>query len=112
MLNATRAILRFQAGVRRGDHLARGQTTAEPPQAGLDFALAATVFADPFAVTVTVFDRVEVQEERWHTIGTLFTGGTFKVVVVVHIFPGGDEVEWVHIISMRPADAGERRRYE
>ncbi len=77
---------------------------------GLDFALAATVFADPFAVTV--FDRVEAQEERWHTIGTLFTGGTFKVVVVVHIFPAGDEVEWLHIISMRPADAGERRRYE
>jgi uncharacterized DUF497 family protein len=33
-------------------------------------------------------------------------------VVVVHIFPAGDEAEWVHIISMRPADARERRHYE
>jgi uncharacterized protein len=77
---------------------------------GLDFASVATVFEDPLAVTV--FDRVVEQEERWHTIGTLFTGNAFKVVVVVHTFPGGDELDWVHIISMRPADAGERRRYE
>jgi uncharacterized protein len=77
---------------------------------GLDFASAAAVFADRFAVTV--FDRVGEQEERWHTIGTLFAGSTFKVVVVVHTFPAGDDVDWVHIISMRPADAGERRRYE
>jgi uncharacterized DUF497 family protein len=41
-----------------------------------------------------------------------FTGSSFKVVVVVHTFPGGDELDWVHIISMHPADAGERRRYE
>lgn len=40
------------------------------------------------------------------------SGRSFKVVVVVHTFPAGDDVEWVHIISMRPADAGERRRYE
>jgi uncharacterized protein len=77
---------------------------------GLDFVSAAMVFEDPFAVTV--FDRVVEQEERWRTIGTLFAGGAFRVVVVIHTFPDGDEVEWVHIISMRPADAGERRRYE
>jgi uncharacterized DUF497 family protein len=77
---------------------------------GLDFTWAATVFEDPLAVTV--FDRIVEQEERWHTIGALFTGSTFKVVVVVHIFPAGDDVDWVHIISMRPADARERRHYE
>jgi len=77
---------------------------------GLDFAAAASVFDDPLAVTV--FDCVVGQEERWHTIGALFTGSTFKVVVVVHTFPAGDDVDWVHVISMRPADAGERRRYE
>jgi len=77
---------------------------------GLDFASAATVFANPFAVSV--FDRIVEQEERWHTIGAMFAGNTFKVVVVVHIVPSGDEADWVHVISMRPADAGERRRYE
>lgn len=77
---------------------------------GLDFTAAAGVFEDPLAATV--FDRMVGQEERWHTIGALYSGGTFKVVVVVHTFPAGDAVDWVHIISMRPADAGERRRYE
>ncbi|HEY1930439.1 MAG TPA: BrnT family toxin [Acetobacteraceae bacterium] len=77
---------------------------------GLDFVSAAMVFEDPFAVTV--FDRVVQQEERWRTIGTLFAGGALRVVVVIHTFPDGDGVEWVHIISMRPADAAERRRYE
>lgn len=77
---------------------------------GLDFASAAVVFVDPFAVTL--FDRVVDHEERWHTIGALPVSGAFKLVVAVHCFPAGDDVDWVHIISMRPADAGERRRYE
>ena len=72
--------------------------------------MAAQVFEDPFAVTV--FDRVVGQEERWHTIGPLFTGNAFKVVVIVHTLPAGDDMGWVHAISMRPADASERRHYE
>ena len=76
----------------------------------LDFADAFRIFGDPLAVTV--FDRVANQEERWHTLGALYSGSTFKIVVIVHTFPAGDDVDWTHIISMRPADARERKRYE
>jgi uncharacterized DUF497 family protein len=43
-----------------------------PRKHGLDFALAIDVSRDPFAVTV--FDRVENGEERWHTIGAVLSG--------------------------------------
>ena len=42
---------------------------------GLDIASAAALFQDPHAVTV--FDRIEDAEERWHTIGALFIGNSF-----------------------------------
>jgi uncharacterized protein len=77
---------------------------------GLDFAMAVRVFDDPFAVTV--FDRIVNGEEGWHTVGAVFIGNTFKVIGVVHTFPDGDEADWIHIISMRPANAEERRHYE
>jgi uncharacterized protein len=77
---------------------------------GLDFALAWEVLRDPFAVTV--FDRVENGEERWHTIGAVLTGASFKVVVVVHTYPEHGDDNWIHVISLRAADPGERRRYE
>ena len=42
---------------------------------GLDFSFASAVFANPLAVTV--FDRIENGEERWHTmaaVGDAFQG--------------------------------------
>jgi hypothetical protein len=39
---------------------------------GLDFTLVRDIVSDPLAVTV--FDRVEDGEERWHTIGVILTG--------------------------------------
>jgi uncharacterized DUF497 family protein len=75
---------------------------------GLDFSFAAAVFADP--LHLTVFDRVENGEERWHTIGAV--GGGFKILLVVHTFPEDDNEERVHVIGLREATAHERKRYE
>ncbi len=75
---------------------------------GLDFSFAAKVFADPLAVTV--FDRVQDGEERWHTIAGV--GGSFTVLLVVHTFPDPDDAERVHIIGLGQATPHERRRYE
>lgn len=44
---------------------------------GLDFALAAQVFADPLAATV--WDRFVDGEERWRTFGGVAMGGRFMV---------------------------------
>jgi uncharacterized DUF497 family protein len=77
---------------------------------GLDFALAQQVVSDPLAVTV--FDRVEDGEERWHTIGAILSGTFVKVVVVVHTYPEPGDENWIHVISVRAADPRERRRYE
>jgi uncharacterized protein len=77
---------------------------------GLDFALAQEVVSDPFAVTV--FDRVEDGEERWHTIGAISSGTSFKVAVVVHIYPEPGDENWIHVISLRVANPRERRCYE
>jgi Ribonuclease toxin, BrnT, of type II toxin-antitoxin system len=41
---------------------------------GLDFTLVRDIVSDPLAVTV--FDRVEDGEERWHTIGVILTGAS------------------------------------
>ena len=77
---------------------------------GLDFTLAQQVLSDPLAVTV--FDRVEDGEERWHTIGAILSGTSVKVIVVVHIYPEPGDETWIHVISLRAADPRERRRYE
>jgi|SRR5580692_242860 uncharacterized DUF497 family protein len=77
---------------------------------GLDFALAEKVVSDPLAITV--FDRVQDGEERWHTIGAICSGTSFKVVVVVHTYPEHGDEAWIHVISLRAAEPRERRRYE
>jgi uncharacterized DUF497 family protein len=77
---------------------------------GLDFALAEKVVSDPLAITV--FDRVQDGEERWHTIGAIWSGTSFKVVVVVHTYPEHGDETWIHVISLRAAEPRERRRYE
>jgi len=77
---------------------------------GLDFSLAAQVFADPLGETV--WDRFVDGEERWRTFGGVAVGGRFMVVVVVHTYSDpGDETR-VHVIGLREATAHERKHYE
>ncbi len=73
---------------------------------GLDFSFAALVFADPLAVTL--FDRIEGGEKRWHTIGTVGPAGT--LLLVVHTDP--EDGACLRIIGVRAATRPERRRYE
>lgn len=77
---------------------------------GLDFSIAASVFADPLSSTMP--DRFAAEEERWLTIGSAVLGAGFKIVVIVHAYPDPDDESWVHIISLREATAHERRQYE
>jgi uncharacterized DUF497 family protein len=73
---------------------------------GLDFSFAEFVFNDPLAVTV--YDRHENGEHRWHTLAPV--GG--KLLLVVHIYPDPDDDEWVRVIGLREATTFERKRYE
>ena len=73
---------------------------------GLDFSFADPVFSDPLAVTI--YDRFENGEHRWHTIGAVGAGHT--VLLVVHTLPDTDVP--IRIIGLRRATAQERRRYE
>ncbi len=68
---------------------------------GIDFADAATVLHDEFAVTVLDDDA---DEERFVTIGMDALG---RVLVVVFAWRGPR----IRLISARPATDGERRRY-
>ena len=76
---------------------------------GLDFSQAAEVFADPLAQTM--WDRFVQGEDRWRTVGAIVSDRAFRIVVVIHTYPAGDD-GWVHIISLRDATAHERRAYE
>ncbi len=73
---------------------------------GLDFSLAGFVFSDPLAVTV--YDRFENGEHRWHTFAFIET----KLILVVHTYPDPDDEDWVRVIGMREASPHERKRYE
>jgi hypothetical protein len=74
----------------------------------VSFALAARVFADPFALVA--LDRVEEGEERWQAIG-LVEG--VVVLLVAYTLRGADDGgEVIRLISARRADPKERRRYE
>ena len=61
---------------------------------------------------MTVFDRIVDGEERWHTIGEVTAGSIFKILLVVHTYPMGDDENWIRVISLREADPRERKRYE
>lgn len=76
---------------------------------GVSFEDAATVLADPFAVTL--YDKGHSEtEERWVTLGQS-AGGV--LLVVIHTFEELNPLEAaVRIISARPATAAERRAYE
>ena len=73
---------------------------------GIRFEEAALAFNDPFSLSEQ--DRIENGEQRWQTTGMV---GGYLLLLVAHTvqFEG---VEVVRIISARPADRKERKRYE
>jgi len=71
---------------------------------GIDFNEASTVFADTLSITIPDPDHSE-DEERWVTMGL---SNRQRLLVVVHT----EEGETIRIISARPADRLERRKYE
>jgi uncharacterized protein len=74
---------------------------------GVAFELAQRVWDDP--AHISVFDRHEGNEERWHAIG-LVSG--VVILTVVHAFPVVTDEDTIRIISARKATRDERRRYE
>ena len=77
----------------------------------ISFDIALRVFADPFALTEQV--RVEGDEQRWQTLGTV---EGHLLVLVAHTIrdeeEDGQPIEVIRIISARRADRKERQRYE
>ena len=75
---------------------------------GIDFKTSVRVFNDPFLLLVK--DRIEDGEQRWHAIGA----AEAAILLVVHAYrterEHGEE-EITRIISARPANKSERRRY-
>lgn len=69
---------------------------------GIDFADAATIFSDDYALTIT--DDYP-DEERFVTIGMDALG---RVLVVVYTWRG----QCIRIISARRANSYERKQYE
>jgi len=74
---------------------------------GVSFDVAKLVFFDP--CSVTIFDRVEDGEERWHTLGTV---KGVVLILVVHTMRNNDHSEIIRIISARRASSHERKCYE
>jgi uncharacterized protein len=74
---------------------------------GISFELAVRVFADPLHVTDQ--DRIEGGEYRWRAIGIV---EGVRMIVVAYTWRDDEDVEVVRIISARPAEPAERRRYE
>lgn len=70
---------------------------------GIDFADAATVFSDDYALTIP--DEEVEHEDRYVTIGMDALG---RILVVVYTWRG----ESIRIISARKAERHERRQYE
>jgi len=75
---------------------------------GASFEAAVKVFVDPLLLLTK--DRIVDGEQRWHAIGAVEAA----ILLVVHVYrtesEHGEE-ETVRIISARPADKRERRRY-
>jgi uncharacterized DUF497 family protein len=70
----------------------------------IDFNEASTVFADTLSITISDPDHSE-DEERRLTMGLSIRQ---RLLVVVHT----EEEETIRIISARPANRLERRKYE
>lgn len=78
---------------------------------GVSFETALRVFADPFALSEP--ERIEDGEQRWQTLGLVEGHVLLLVAHTLHDeAEGGQPVEVIRIISARPADRTERRRYE
>ena len=73
----------------------------------VSFETATLVFEDPHAISV--LERIEESEERWHTVG--MAGGVL-VMFVAHTYRESDGEEVVRIISARKATPRERSMYE
>jgi uncharacterized DUF497 family protein len=77
----------------------------------ISFEEASQVFRDPLHLSTP--DRIEDGEQRWRTFGLV---GGFAILMVAHTIAEEDAedglVEVIRIISARPADRSERRRYE
>lgn len=86
----------------------RSKAEANRRKHGVNFKLAARVFADPFALSRQ--DRIEGHEYRWQTIEAVEGVVVLLVAHTVQEADDGDEV--IHIISARRAERSERRRYE
>ena len=74
---------------------------------GVAFQVAELVWSDP--AHIVVFDRFELDEERWHAIGSV-RGVT--ILTIIHTYRDADSVELVRIIGARKATRAERKRYE
>jgi uncharacterized DUF497 family protein len=78
---------------------------------GVSFEEAAQVFRDPLYLSWK--DRVQDGEERWQACGEV---EGLALLIVAHTVweedEDGNEIEVVRIISARPAEPKERRRYE
>ena len=74
---------------------------------GVEFAEALRVFADPFLIVEQ--DRLVDGELRWQAIGAV---GVYLILTVAHTVMEQEDVEILRIISARPADRKERKRYE
>ncbi len=73
----------------------------------ISFELAKLVFDDP--LHRTQFDRIEGNEERWHTLGMIQSQ---LIAIVVHTYRTIEGEEVIRIISARKATKLERRLYE
>ena len=71
---------------------------------GISFVEAATVFFDPFSVTVSDPGH-SIDENRFAITGLSYKG---QAIVVVHV----DRGDRIRIISARLATASERQKYE
>lgn len=74
---------------------------------GVSFELAAAVFDDPFALSLS--ERIVDNEERWQTIGLV---DDMLVLLVAHTWRDAQNDEMIRIISARKATPQERRTYE
>ena len=74
---------------------------------GVSFELASEVFDDPYAVAEQ--DRIEGDEERWQTIGSV---EGLIVVFVGHTIREQGQDEIIRIITARKATRKEREYYD
>jgi uncharacterized DUF497 family protein len=77
---------------------------------GLDFELAAAVFADPLAKTK--WNGFVDGEARWLLVVTATSTSRFKILVAGHTYPDPEDDTHVQGISLREATSHERRKYE